>query len=515
MGWDRGLKKYGCWPILEIGLVELDDREKILACLDGNGNLVARCLVVWKGLLYNHTRMISQNFHQPRVTFYTLGCRLNQAETALLKNGFQRGGFVPVEFGQETDVFVINSCTVTEGAEVECRRIVRQVLRHSPQAFVAVTGCYAQTGLEVLRDIEGIDLIVGNQFKMQLSDIIPPFPQLKKQPAPLVHHGRIDPENFFVEGVGAYNTTRANLKIQDGCQFMCSFCLIPFARGRERSRFLEDAVREAEELVERGHRELVLTGVNIGQYRDGAADLLVLIQRLEAIEGLERIRISSIEPTTVPESLLDYMSSSSKLCRYLHVPLQSGDDRILQAMNRRYSVREYQKAMETALQRIPDVCFGTDILVGFPGEGPREFANTQAVVQNLPFAYLHVFSYSRRPGTAATKLPYTVSSAMIKERSRALRDASDQKRMVFQQRFLGRSVSVLFESAEIEGYWPGLTDNFLRVAVRSPHRLHNTIQSVVVTGIMSDKVLGLLESSSEFMLPEKDLVPASSLVSAT
>lgn len=459
--------------------------------------------------------MIPQDFHQPRATLYTLGCRLNQAETALLKDGFQRGGFVPVEFGQETDVLVINSCTVTEGAEVDCRRIVRQVLRHSPQAFVAVTGCYAQTGLEALRGIEGIDLIVGNQFKMQLPDLLPPFSRLKKQAVPLVHHGRMDPENFCIEGVGAYNTTRANLKIQDGCQFMCSFCLIPFARGRERSRFLEDAVREAGELVERGHRELVLTGVNIGQYRDGAADLLVLLQRLEAIEGLERIRISSIEPTTVPESLLDYMSCSSKLCRYLHVPLQSGDDRILQAMNRRYSVREYQEAMESALQRIPDVCFGTDVLVGFPGEGPREFANTQAVVRDLPFAYLHVFSYSPRPGTAATKLPHPVSPITIKERSRALHEASDHKRMAFQQRFLGQKVSVLFESAEGEGYWPGLTDNFLRVAVRSPRRLHNTIQSVVVTGVMSDKVLGMLDPSFEDMRLGKDLLPTPSLVSIT
>jgi threonylcarbamoyladenosine tRNA methylthiotransferase MtaB len=459
--------------------------------------------------------MIPQDFHQPRATLYTLGCRLNQAETALLKEGFQRGGFVPVEFGQETDVLVINSCTVTEGAEVDCRRIVRQVLRHSPQAFVAVTGCYAQTGLEALRGIEGIDLIVGNQFKMQLPDLLPPFSRLKKQAVPLVHHGRMDPENFCIEGVGAYNTTRANLKIQDGCQFMCSFCLIPFARGRERSRFLEDAVREAGELVERGHRELVLTGVNIGQYRDGAADLLVLLQRLEAIEGLERIRISSIEPTTVPESLLDYMSCSSKLCRYLHVPLQSGDDRILQAMNRRYSVREYQEAMESALQRIPDVCFGTDVLVGFPGEGPREFANTQAVVRDLPFAYLHVFSYSPRPGTAATKLPHPVSPITIKERSRALHEASDHKRMAFQQRFLGQKVSVLFESAEGEGYWPGLTDNFLRVAVRSPRRLHNTIQSVVVTGVMSDKVLGMLDPSFEDMRLGKDLLPTPSLVSIT
>ncbi|WP_447964507.1 tRNA (N(6)-L-threonylcarbamoyladenosine(37)-C(2))-methylthiotransferase MtaB [Nitrospira sp. Ecomares 2.1] len=461
--------------------------------------------------------MNSEDFQQPqpRVTFYTLGCRLNQAETAVLKDGFQHSGYLPVEFGQETDVFVINTCTVTEGAEVDCRRIVRQVLRHSPHAFVAVTGCYAQTGLEVLRRMADIDLIIGNQFKMQLPEIIPPFSQLKKQPVPLVHHGRIDPENFLIEGVGAYTTTRANVKIQDGCQFMCSFCLIPFARGRERSRFLEDAVREAEELVERGHRELVLTGVNIGQYRDGAADLLVLLHRFEAIKGLERIRISSIEPTTVPESLLDYMSSSTKLCRYLHVPLQSGDDRILEAMNRRYSVREYSEAMESALKRIPDLCFGTDVLVGFPGEGSREFSNTEAVIRDLPFAYLHVFSYSPRPGTASTKLPHAVSPITTKERSRRLRELSDHKRMAFQQRFIGRRVSVLFEAAEAEGYWPGLTDNYIRVAVRSPHPLRNTIQPVVVTGIMSGTTLGLLEPSSEASPTAKDLYSVSSLVSVS
>jgi threonylcarbamoyladenosine tRNA methylthiotransferase MtaB len=454
--------------------------------------------------------MTGQAFSQPRVAFYTLGCRLNQAETALLKDGFQQGGFVPVEFGQETEVLVINSCTVTEGAEADCRRIVRQVLRHSPQAFVTVTGCYAQTGSDTLRGVDGIDLIVGNQFKMQLPDLLPPWSQLTKQSMPVVHHGRIDPENFFLEGVGAHHTTRANLKIQDGCQFMCSFCLIPFARGRERSRFLDDAVREAEALVERGHRELILTGVNIGQYQDGGADLLQLIQRLEAIEGLERIRISSIEPTTVPDRLLDYMGSSRKLCRYLHVPLQSGDDRILQAMNRRYSVREFREAMESALRRIPDVCFGTDVLVGFPGEGPEEFANTLAVVRDLPFAYLHVFSYSPRPGTAATKLPHPVSPGTIKARSRALHEVSQNKRMDFQQRFLGRRVSVLFESTEVDGYWQGLTDHYLRVAVRSPRPLHNTIQAVVVTGMMSDQVLGLLDDSSEPLRPDHS-VPAASL----
>ncbi len=217
------------------------------------------------------------------------------------------------------------------------------------------------------------------------------------------------------------------------------------------------------------------------------------------IEGLERIRISSIEPTTIPNGLLNYMKTSRKLCRFLHVPLQSGDDTILQAMNRRYSVREYQAAMEEALHVIPDVCFGTDVMVGFPGEGQREFGNTVAFLQGLPFSYLHVFSYSPRPGTASTKMPDTVSPSDIKARSRTLRELSCQKREVFHQKFLGRELSVLFEE-ETDGVWTGLTDQYLRVVVRSSQNLKNTIQSVVATGVMSDRIIGLLKSSSDRVL---------------
>jgi threonylcarbamoyladenosine tRNA methylthiotransferase MtaB len=272
---------------------------------------------------------------------------------------------------------------------------------------------------------------------------------------------------------------------------MCAFCLIPFARGRERSRFVDDAIREAEALVQLGHRELVLTGVNIGQYQDGEIDLLGLITRLEAIKGLERIRISSIEPTTIPKGLLEYMKTSRKLCRFLHVPLQSGDNTILQSMNRRYSVQEYREAMEWALRMIPDVCFGTDVMVGFPGEGQSEFTNTFALLQDLPFAYFHVFSYSSRPGTASTKMADQVSPHTINERSRILRDLSQEKQKIFQQRFLGQELSVLFES-ERDGSWTGLTDHYLRVEVRASHNLKNTIRSVMATGVMSDRVLGLL-----------------------
>ncbi len=434
----------------------------------------------------------------PRVAFSTIGCRLNQAETALMKDGFRRRGFLPVDYGQQTDVLVLNSCTVTEGAEADCRRLVRQTLRHSPGAFVAVTGCYAQTGLDVLRSIDGIDLIVGNQFKMQLPDLIPLFPQQERSavPSPSIYHDRIGFENFAIEGTGEYSTTRANLKIQDGCQFMCAFCLIPFARGRERSRHVDDAMREAEALVLRGHRELVLTGVNIGQYEDQGLDVLGLIARLETIEGLERIRISSIEPTTIPEGLLEYMRTSPKLCRFLHVPLQSGDDSILQAMNRRYSVQGYREAMELALKKIPGLCFGTDVMVGFPGESQQAFERTLEFVHNMPFAYLHVFSYSPRPGTASTKMAHQVDPKVIHERSRVLREVSHQKREAFQRQFVGQELAVLFEE-EVNGRWTGLTDQYLRVDVPSPTNLKNTIQPVLATGMMADRIVGLLNLAAD------------------
>jgi threonylcarbamoyladenosine tRNA methylthiotransferase MtaB len=448
--------------------------------------------------------MNTEMLPQPRVSFYTVGCRLNQAETAVLQDGFRRKGFVPVAYGQETDVLVVNSCTVTDGAESDCRRVVRQVLRHSPRAFVAVTGCFAQTGPDSLRQVEGIDLIVGNQFKLQLPDLLPPDAREGKHRTPTVVHGRIDHDNFEIEGVGDYSTTRANLKIQDGCRFMCSFCLIPFARGRERSRVLHDALREAEALVARGHRELVLTGVNIGHYRDGEADLLRLIQELEGLDGVERIRISSIEPTTLPAGLLDHMAASTKLCRFLHVPLQSGDDTILQAMNRRYTVEEYCRGVEQALDRVPDLCLGTDIMVGFPGEGERAFARTCEVFQQVPFAYAHVFCYSPRPGTAAVRLPHAVSGAVMKERSRELHRLSQLKRRHFNRQFLGKQVSVLFESEEGDGMWTGLTDHYLRVSVRSSESLANRMLPVVVTGVMADRVLGLLDTAEDIPVSRAD-----------
>lgn len=428
-----------------------------------------------------------------KIAFYTAGCRLNQSETAVLTDRFTSKGYQRVAYGEPTDVLVLNTCSVTENAEADCRRVIRRTLRHSPRAFVAVTGCYAQTGLNTLQHLPGVDLVLGNQYKMLLPDYLEEMPHVQKRASTFVRHsGSISREDFVQEGVGEYATTRANLKIQDGCNFMCSFCLIPFARGRERSRLSDDAVREAERLVERGHRELVLTGVNIGRFANGSEGLLDLIQRLERIPGLARIRISSIEPTTIPDALLEYMSTSRKLCRFLHVPLQSGDDGILSAMNRRYSVKEYRAWVEHVVQKIPDVCVGTDVLVGFPGETEQQFSATCDLVRDLPLAYAHVFSYSARPGTPAVRLGNPVPPAAIKTRSRLVSQLSATKRAQFYQRFLDRDCLVLFEAIGKDGLWTGLTDNFIRVGVAGSGSLANQIRRVRLTGIMEHSALGKL-----------------------
>ena len=430
---------------------------------------------------------------RPRASLHTLGCRLNQAETALLSDRLRQDGYQIVDYGQPTDLLVLNTCSVTDEAERICRYEIRRTLRHSPQAFVAVTGCYAQTGAESLRRMPGIDMILGNQYKMSLPAHLPAPASLKKQPSPsLLHTKTLDKNDFVLDGTGNYGSKRANLKIQDGCNFMCSFCLIPFARGHERSRQWEDTIREAEELVVRGHRELVLTGVNIGRYEAAGRSLLDLIRQLERIEGLERIRISSIEPTTVPDEILEHMASSTKLCRHLHLPLQSGDDEVLHAMNRRYTARDYAAFVDKAVRLVPDLGLGTDVLVGFPIEGDGQFANTLAVATDLPFSYLHVFTYSQRPGTAAARMTDAMPPAVIKARSQALAELSRAKRMAFYQRHVGRTVDVLFETQDDAGRWTGFTSNYMRAGVTAGVDLTNRLAPAVIEGTVDGLAMGRL-----------------------
>ncbi len=415
----------------------------------------------------------------------------------MLGDSLTRQGYRLVEYGEKTDLLVLNTCSVTENAEKDCRYAVRKTLRHSPHAFVAVTGCYAQTGAAQLQTVPGIDLIVGTQFKMNLPDYLPAPTQLRKQPEPELRHSRtIDREDFVLPGTAYSDSTRALLKIQDGCDFMCSFCLIPFARGRERSRVADDVLREARELAIHGYRELVLTGVNIGQYSYQGMELVDLLQALEAIPEVVRIRISSIEPTTIPERLLQHMAASTKVCHYLHLPLQSGDDGILHAMNRRYDVREYEALVGQALALMPDLGLGTDLMVGFPGEDEQAFANTMRMAGRLPFSYFHVFSYSSRPGTPAARFEPQTPPAVIRQRSKTLAELSRTKALAFYQQQIGRTVSVLFEQGERDGFRTGTTANFTRVAVPADAVAAGSIHPVTITGIMDGLAYGHLASPS-------------------
>ncbi len=424
-----------------------------------------------------------------RASVHTVGCRLNQSETAVFSHQLRTAGFQVVPFGAPTDLFILNTCSVTHGAEADCRRAIRRTLQRSPNAFIAVTGCYAQTGASTLGMIPGVDLIVGSQHKMAVLDLIP---SLEKRNAPEIVRGNPNRDDFVIDGIGHFETTRATLKVQDGCDFMCSFCNIPFARGRERSRTMDDLLREGQALVDRGHKEIVLSGVNIGQYESEGYSFLDVIKHLEKVSGIVRIRISSIEPTTIPDALLEHMAHSSILCPYLHVPLQSGDDGVLRRMHRRYSVREYVEFIEKAAHIIPGTCFGTDVMVGFPEEGENEFERTVDVVNALPFSYLHVFSYSERPGTAAEKFEAKVHPRTIQARSKKLRAISQAKRLANCQRYIGKTVSVLFEQRDTHGCWTGLTDTYVRVRIRADEDLENELRTVHIAGIIGDKAIGEL-----------------------
>ncbi len=442
---------------------------------------------------YNAAAMSSK-----RASLHTLGCRLNQAETAILREGLRQKGYQIVDFGQPTDLLVLNTCSVTEDAERTSRYVIRKTLKHSPEAFVAVTGCYAQTGADGLKRHTGVDLIVGNQYKLDLPAYLPAAQALEKRLKPEVYHTKtIAREDFQLPQYGTPDSTRALLKIQDGCSAMCSFCIIPFARGQERSRELADIIREAESLVARGFREVVLTGVNIGQYNQSGHDFCALLRKVECISGLERVRISSIEPTTVSDELLDVMAASKTICPYLHIPLQSGDDDVLSAMNRRHTVRAYTQLIERVVRALPHVGLGTDVMVGFPRETEAAFGNTAAVASELPFSYLHIFPYSSRPGTAAARMTAQVSPLTVHRRSKMLHRLDCAKRLGFNRQQIGTTERVLFESGCQNGYRHGTTSNFTRVAVAGNVDLHNQIKWVTMTAATDRSAIGQIVAGHE------------------
>ncbi len=402
-----------------------------------------------------------------RVSFFTQGCRLNQAETALLEQSFSKEGFEIVDFQSPADVVVVNTCTVTENGDSDTRRLVNKINRINPDSRIALIGCQAQILKDQLLQLPNVEWVVGTAQKMRLAYLL-------AQPGVFVE--KIKPEAFTIEESGIdRHHTRANLKIQDGCDFYCSFCVIPFARGPARSRVFDDILREARELVAAGHKELVLTGVNIGTYANDGRSFMDIIFELEKIEGLERIRISSIEPTTIPKELIEHMRVSKKLCHYLHIPLQSGNDTILSAMSRKYSLQEFDKFIQMAHEAIHDICIGTDVIVGFPGESDELFEKTLSYLREAPIHYFHVFSYSERKFARSKKIEGKVDEKNIARRSQILRELSQRKRRLFTERFVGKTVRVLFEQKK-KGKWTGVTDQFVRVNVESDDDLVNQIR---------------------------------------
>lgn len=426
-----------------------------------------------------------------KASLHTLGCRLNQAETTLIASDLKKRGYEIVPFGEKADLIVINTCTVTEQADSKCRQAVRKSIRKNPDTYVAVTGCYAQMGVEAIRQIEGIDLIIGNEKKMNLPDLLDE--NLIKNPQPtVVHSSKISKEEFVIESVDLFDThTRANLKIQDGCSFVCSFCIIAKARGPARSRKFEDILLEANHLADQGYKEIVLTGVNIGTYLQNGKHFLDVLRALEKIAGIERIRISSIEPTTVTKELIDYMAASKKVCRHLHIPLQSGDDAILDSMRRKHTAAEFREIVEYAAATIPGIGIGTDVMVGYPTEGEAEFINTKKLLVDLPVSYFHIFVYSDRKGTTSFNLKPKVQHAVKKERSKVLLETGKRKKQAFAHTFINRKTSVLFEE-EHNGFWEGWTDNYLRVRVQSERNLKNELLPVQLKEVQDEYLFGEL-----------------------
>lgn len=436
-----------------------------------------------------------------RVAFHTLGCKLNYAETASIGRQFLELGYKVVALDEEADVCVINTCSVTERADRECRQLIRRALRGSPEAYVIVVGCYAQLEPEEVASILGVSLVLGAKEKFELFRYVDGF---KKKSYPTVVTSDIGTVNDFGPAFsgGFGDRTRAFLKVQDGCDYACSFCTIPVARGASRSQSIADTVVQARELVALGYKEIVLTGVNVGDYgRKLGANLAAMLETLVPIEGLERIRISSIEPNLLTDELITLMVSSNKVCNHFHLPLQSGSDEVLKRMRRRYRAAQYRNVIETIKARCPEAAVGADVIVGFPGETEAHFEETYRFLLDLPVTYLHVFTYSERPNTSAASRDGAVEPRVRFQRNKMLRILSKKKKRRFYEEMVGHTVHVLFESDVEQGRTVGWTENYVKVGVEPQPALVNELLPVRIRAVKGEICLGELASKTHDSLP--------------
>ncbi len=421
-----------------------------------------------------------------------LGCRLNQYEALALEGKLKEAGYQIVSFGDEADIGVINSCTVTREADAKSRNVIRRFIRRNPKAITVVVGCYSQMAANRVAMIDGVDFVIGNHDKLNFLDYLTE----EKPETPVVVRERISREDFSIGFVGDTDfEQRANLKIQDGCDFMCSFCIIPFARGRARSREWNDLFEEARGMVRKGVREFVLTGVNLGTYHSRTKDFLDLVKDLAELPGVDRLRISSIEPTTIPEELFGMMTDAgSPLMPYLHVPMQACSDRTLMRMRRKYGMNEMIAFFDRVSNAVPNLCLGTDLMVGFPGESEADFEETCDNFLQLPFSYCHTFTFSNRDGTAAAKMQKQVPVEEKRRRSAHLRRLSAAKKMKFHQAQLGQEFEVLLENPK-DGFYGGYTEHYVRVNIRQePKGLENRMARIRMIEASPEFVEGSLVS---------------------
>jgi len=418
-----------------------------------------------------------------KVSFHTLGCRLNLSETGSIADTFVKKGYDIVSFGQEADVTFLNTCTVTDGADSTCRNLIRKASKYSPEGKVVVAGCYAQMEAEKIKQMQGVDLILGTSEKYKV------FDYLKEDEEVQI---RIDKSNEFwgATTTKADSHTRAFLKIQDGCNYVCSFCIIPFARGRSRTISIEDAKVYAKNLVEDGYKEIVLTGVNIGEYeRTSGEKLSDLVKSVVETPGLQRLRLSSVEPNTITRDLLEVLKSSGKYQDHFHIPLQSGSDEILKSMRRKYDLDYYKNMINLVREYFPETSFGADVILGYPGETEEQFMETYNFIKESPLTHLHVFPYAKRKNTTAAKADNHIQNDVKKRRVKEIIALGEEKVLDFSRKLIGKTSEVLFER-EKDGQYEGYTSHYIKVKVKSDKDLSNTIQKVKLTSMEGNKLVG-------------------------
>ena len=423
-----------------------------------------------------------------RVAFHTLGCKLNYSETSTISRDFITRGFEKVEYRDHADIYVINTCSVTENADKEARRLIRQAKRLNPLSSIAVIGCYAQLKPEEIAAIDGVDLVIGSEEKFNLLDHLNELAQKEDN---TIIRSSIEHVHSFKPSYSIGDRTRSYLKVQDGCDYTCSFCTIPLARGKSRSGNIQTTVKTAQEVALKGVKEIVLTGVNIGDFGVGSDEnLLQLLIELDNIEGVDRFRISSIEPNLLNNDIIAFCNTSKKFVPHFHIPLQSGSNKILKGMRRRYDQTIYRKKINKILSSNSETCIGVDVMVGFPGESDEDFLETYNFINDIDISYLHVFTYSERPNTPAKNIKEVISKRVRAERSKMLHILSEKKRRYFYDHFINTHREVLFESSR-NGKLVGHTDNYIKVEIDNSPGLVNKIHSV-----------RLIENRGEFVMGE-------------